>query len=371
MTSRRLDVLFVITDRQSTIFLAPITTELARRGLRIGLVCNLGTEPPVESMGLHWWRSVPMRRAPSPIADVVHLVSLCWSMLRTRPKLVHASTPKAGLLGVVAGRLTARRRVVFQMRGLRSEGGRGVLTRLVGALESLTINLAHVVVYNSGSLRYAAQRSEVRVDRDLVIGRGSSIGVDVERFHPCPEGSAMHPPTIGFVGRLHPDKGIDDLLEVYRRARASVPDTRLLIVGSQDRSEPRSHELLERCQLQHGVELVGERSDPSPLYREMSVLVFPTLREGMPNVPLEAQASGVPVVGYAVTGMVDAVRDGGVLVPVGDIDALTAATIGILSDTSRRRQLGESGRRQMMHDFDQRRVVAAQCDFIESTIADD
>jgi glycosyltransferase involved in cell wall biosynthesis len=52
----------------------------------------------------------------------------------------------------------------------------------------------------------------------------------------------------------------------------------------------------------------------------MDVLAFPSYREGLPNVPLEAQLCGVPVVGYAATGTVDAVADGvgGILVPVGD-----------------------------------------------------
>ncbi len=54
----------------------------------------------------------------------------------------------------------------------------------------------------------------------------------------------------------------------------------------------------------------------------MDVLAFPSYREGLPNVPLEAQLCGVPVVGYAATGTVDAVAPGSALVPVGDVDAL-------------------------------------------------
>jgi glycosyltransferase involved in cell wall biosynthesis len=369
MTRSRLDVLFVITDRQSTIFLAPITRELARRGLRVGLVCNLGTGPPDESMNVHWWRSVRLRRTPSPMVDAFHLVRLWSIMLATRPRLVHASTPKAGLLGVLAGRLSARPHVVFQMRGLRSEGGRGLRSRLVGLLETISLRLAHVVVYNSESLRIAAGRTEASFDRHVVIGRGSSIGVDIDRFRPPDDPSSTGVPTIGFVGRLHQDKGIADLLEVHQRVRAEFPGTRLLLVGSEDRSDPRSRLLLGRCRAQEGVELTGEQADPSPLYREMSVLVFPTAREGLPNVPLEAQASGVPVVGYAVTGMVDAVRSGGVLVPMGDVDALTAATIELLRNSTRRTELGMAGRSEMAQHFDQRRVVAAQCDFLESMLA--
>ncbi len=57
-------------------------------------------------------------------------------------------------------------------------------------------------------------------------------------------------------------------------------------------------------------------------YRAMDVLAFPSYREGLPNVPLEAQLCGVPVVGYAATGTVDAVAPGSGLVTVGDVTAL-------------------------------------------------
>ncbi len=66
---------------------------------------------------------------------------------------------------------------------------------------------------------------------------------------------------------------------------------------------------------------------PGVAYRAMDLLAFPSYREGLPNVPLEAQLCGVPVVGYAATGTVDAVAPGSVLVPVGDVEALSGAIL--------------------------------------------
>ncbi len=102
----------------------------------------------------------------------------------------------------------------------------------------------------------------------------------------------------------------------------------------------------------------------------MDVLVFPSYREGLPNAPLEAQASGIPVVGYAATGTVDAVEHntGGVLVPVGDRQALTDAVERLVNDPGLRQQLGAAGQAFVRSNFDQAVVVAAHADFIEGLV---
>jgi glycosyltransferase involved in cell wall biosynthesis len=90
----------------------------------------------------------------------------------------------------------------------------------------------------------------------------------------------------------------------------------------------------------------------------MSVLAFPSHREGFPNAPLEAGAAGVPVAGFAVTGMVDAVVDGetGILVSRGDVDALAEGLIRLLKDQTLRTKLSEAARERVMKDFANERV---------------
>lgn len=337
------DVTFTITDRITCVFLTPLATELKRRGHTVGLITNLHGEPPPPGMApsLDWHADLAMRRNPSPIHDAADLVHMTRLLRRNRPQVLHASTPKAGLLGTIAGRIARVPRIVLQVRGLRSEGASGINGWLQRQLESLSMQLAHDVVFNSHSMLDAARATGLRVPRRaVVLGRGSSIGVDCERFHP---GRTDDPrPTIGFVGRLHTDKGAADLIPLLDALLSDHPDLRLIVVGDMDPTDPASPAIREALANRQEVELRGWVDDPAPVYREMDLLVFPSRREGLPNAPLEAQASGVPVVGYAATGTVDAVEDGvgGLLVPVGDLDALAAAIRALLDDPEGRHAMG-------------------------------
>ena len=92
-----------------------------------------------------------------------------------------------------------------------------------------------------------------------------------------------------------------------------------------------------------GVIFAGLVKDTPRYYAAMDVLALPTYREGFPNVPLEAQAAGLPVVTTRVTGAVDSVIDGitGLLVPAQDADALAAALIELLGNRERRAAMGK------------------------------
>lgn len=345
---------------------------LHERGWDVELVCSPGERlaelAAREGIAVH---AVPMAREIRPFADLVAAARLARHLRRRSPALVNAGTPKAGLLGMVAAAAATPAARVYTLRGLRLETARGPKRAVLVLAERLTSRLAHRVVCVSDSLRrrYLALRlgSEAKT---VVLADGSSNGVDVERFHPFEPGTPgverlreelglrAGEPVVGFVGRLTRDKGIADLVAAWERVAARVPAARLVVAGDAETGDPVAPEVLRRLREIPGVVLPGFVADTAPLYRLMDVLAFPSHREGFPNAPLEAAASGVPTVGYAATGTVDAVVDGatGALVPVGDVGGLAEAIVEHLAHPELRRARGEAARRRAVERFRRERL---------------
>jgi glycosyltransferase involved in cell wall biosynthesis len=95
------------------------------------------------------------------------------------------------------------------------------------------------------------------------------------------------------------------------------------------------------------VRLAGFQADPKPYYEAMDVFALSSLREGLPNVLLEAMALAVPCVATRIAGVPRVVEDGvsGKLVEPGDVEALTAALAALLGDAELRRRFASAGRR--------------------------
>jgi glycosyltransferase involved in cell wall biosynthesis len=202
-------------------------------------------------------------------------------------------------------------------------------------------------------------------DKTCVLAAGSSNGVDAARFAPTAARRAQaralrrdlgvppQAPVVGFVGRLVPDKGVAELLDAFDALRGARPDARLLLLGGDLGGDALPAALARRARRTPGVVAVGPTAEPAPYYALMDALAFPSHREGFPNVPLEAAAAEVPVVGFRATGVVDAVEDGrtGRLVPRGDAAALAAALQGYLADADLRRAHGAAGRARVCRLF--------------------
>lgn len=312
---------------------------------------------------------LPFTRRISPLRDLAALARTVGVIRRFRPAVVNAGTPKAALVGMLAARFARVPVRIYTVRGLRMETSRGLARPVLAAGERLAARCAHRVVYVSESLRRRClELGLAPVEKTTTIAGGSSNGVDVDRFRPAAPGEAAalrhelgippDAPVIGFVGRWTRDKGIEDLAEAFfSTLLPRHPECRLLLLGDWEEGDPVPEEVRRSLLADTRVVRPGFVADPAPYYRVMDVLAFPSYREGMPNAPLEAAASGVPVVAYAATGTVDAVEPGvtGTLVPTGDRRALAEALASALEhpDLSGRR---DAGRRFVERRFDHRAV---------------
>jgi glycosyltransferase involved in cell wall biosynthesis len=171
-------------------------------------------------------------------------------------------------------------------------------------------------------------------------------GVDCGGYRP-PDGRIVAPPTLLVLGRVEPYKRIDLLLQALSRIREQIPEARLCIVGGGTglaavRSE------VQRLGLGAHVTCTGVVAEAEKLryIHAADLLLNASEKEGWGLTVLEAAACGVPTVAHDVPGLRDAVLNGrtGVLVPYGDVAALTRVTVELLRDPERRRRLGCAAR---------------------------
>ena len=326
-----------------------------------------------EGTGAH---AVEMPRRISPLRDLIAVWRIVQVIRQVRPHIVHAHTPKGGLLGMIAAWLARVPVRVYHMRGLPFVTASGYRRRLLVATERIACRLAQRVICIGPSLRDEAVRARLCPPDRLVVLCGGGNGTDAESlFNPARVSDSRvairqrldipaQAVVIGFVGRLVRDKGVIELAEAWSVVREVVPDAHLLIIGEPEPRDPVPEAILSQLQADDRVHMVGfvaDLTDMPPHYTAMDMLVLPTYREGFPNVPLEAAAMGLPVVATRVTGCVDAVLDGvtGTLVPVGDSGALARAIRAYLDDPALRQQHGAAGRERVLRDFQPKAIWQA------------
>lgn len=361
-------VVLAVTVPQSLVLMSGFPEELGMRGWDVHVVSSgepLTPYPPGVT-----FHALPMQREPSPLMDLVALVRWIRLLVRLRPDLVSAGTPKAALLGCVAAALVRVPSRVYVLRGLRLETEVGLRRRVLWMFEWITSQASTAILSVSPSLSRVYLRENLsRVPKLTVLGAGSSNGVNLNS--PTADagvasaaidrnslGLWVDAPVVGYVGRVARDKGIGDLLRSIVELRERGVRVQLLIIGGEESTGLLQRLLAESKMTLKDVHWIGTVADARPYYSLMDVLCLPTRREGFPNVVLEAAAASVPAIVSDVTGARDSVVHGktGLLFPQGEIKELAEQIMKVISNPSLKAALGEHARARAEAEFDRNRV---------------
>jgi glycosyltransferase involved in cell wall biosynthesis len=224
---------------------------------------------------------------------------------------------------------------------------------------------ARIVTPSHAVRNHHARRTGLPVDLYEVIPNG----VDVDRFCFRPDARnrlraawAIGPEDAlaGFVGRLHPDKGADLLLQAFAMAVRRRPELRLVVAGDGTQRTAmerfvRDHDLAER------VVMLGHRTDVPEILSACDFLVMPSRWEGFGLSAVEAMSCGRAVLAGDAAGLAEVVEHDqtGLLTPRGDVSALAEGMVRLVEDASLRERLGQTGQQRVRQCYTRAGMLAA------------
>lgn len=320
--------------------------------------------PYVERVDALGVAHVPVRsftRAWSLLSDLKAFIKLFRAIRRLNLDVLHTHTPKAGVMGRIAGRLAGVPVVVNTCHGLWARPEDRFLKRaFVYGLEALAIRFSDYELFQNAEDAHTLQRF-LKKGRWKVVGNG----IDLERFQPDPEGRARvraewgvadDQLVVGTIGRRVREKGLAEFAEAAHRLRDKAT---FMWVGPEDDTDAAT-----AVPHQDAIRFVGERRDMPAVYSALDVFVLASYREGFSRASMEAASCGVPMVLSDIRGCREIGTDGEhlLLVPPRDAASLTAGIARLLAGPTLRDALGKAARKRAVEHFDQRRIAAASLD---------
>lgn len=315
--------------------------------------------------------NVNMTRQITPLKDLVSLVKLIRLFRKEKPFIVHTHTPKAGTLGMLAAWITGVPNRLHTVAGLPLLVATGRKRKLLDFVEKITYACATNVYPNSFVMRdIILQNKLTTTSKVKVIGNGSSNGIDTAYFNPVriytgakELKDTLHIPsdvfTFCFIGRLVKDKGINELVGAFIRLYDENKAIRLLIVGRFEKEiDPLLPETSERILHHEGIVFAGWQQDVRSYLAASDALVFPSYREGFPNVVMQAGAMGLPAIVTDINGCNEIIIEGknGVIIPPKNEESLYKSMKDFAEQPNNVKRMASNARQLIESRYEQKMV---------------
>ena len=312
---------------------------------------------------------IPMERRISLVKDFVSLIRMIWLFAKERPYMVHSITPKAGLISMLAGWITRVPVRMHTFTGLVFPTATGRMQQLLIWMDRLTCACATHINPEGEGVKRDLMAYRITKKPLLVIANGNVNGVDLTYFNRTDaimKQAATYRQEEGFtfcfVGRMVRDKGINELVSAFIRLHQQYPQARLLLVGPFEKElDPVLPETEKEIQEHSAIRFVGFQPDVRPFLAASGALVFPSYREGFPNVVLQAGAMGLPSIVTDINGCNEIIipNENGVIIPSKDEEALYQAMENFLLHPEEVQRMAKKARPLVASRYDQQIVWEA------------
>ena len=335
----------------------------------ITFICNYDEEFEKSLPEYIHYIPVPMERGIS-IAGVKAMLEMKRIFKREKFDLIQYSTPNASLYASMAGKLAHVPVRLYCQWGLVFVGFQGLKRKIFQMEEKYVCHLStHIEPDSNSNLNFAHEIGLYPESKGSVIWNGSACGVNLIKFdiskkaefrekvknvYNIPDDSFVY----GFVGRITRDKGINELLSVYKQIEDE--NSYLMLVGNEEIYDNMDMELYNWSKNNSHIIYTGETTVVEQYLSAMDCYILPSYREGFGMGVVEAEAMGVPVIVTDIPGPIDAMIDNetGIVVQKADVESLYNAMISIREDKVRYFAMAEKAHDFAVNNFEQKQLFS-------------
>lgn len=316
-----------------------------------------------------------MTRKITPVQDLLAVWKLYRFLKKEKPFIVHTHTPKAGIVGMLAAKIAGVPNRLHTVAGLPLLESVGLKRKVLNFVERLTYASATKVYPNSNGLLEIIKENRFCDSNKLkVLANGSSNGINTNIFSPdaivesdkIELRKKLNISDIDFVfifvGRIVADKGINELISAFDDFSKSNPQTKLILVGPfEEELDPLSETTLNIIKCNKAIVSVGYQQEVRAYFSIANALVFPSYREGFPNVVMQAAAMGLPCIVSNINGCNEIIQEGqnGIIIPVKNKKAIVEAMQSMYTDTNLYVTLKNNVRQSIVTRYEQKVVWEA------------
>lgn len=314
--------------------------------------------------------SVSISRRISLLKDLVSLYKLYKIFRKEKPLIVHSITPKAGLLSMLAAKMAGVPIRMHTFTGLIFPTRTGAMQKLLIKMDQLLCWAATNIYPEGNGVKNDLLKYKITSKPFKVLANGNVNGIDLTYFSKdqiSEEKQVKLKQELGiqptdfifvFVGRLVGDKGINELVEAFKQncESANLQNCKLLLVGSLESDlDPLEEETLKEIESNTHIINVGIQKDVRPYFAISQALVFPSYREGFPNVVMQAGAMELPSIVTDINGCNEIIVEGenGTIIPVKNIEAIKTAMQKMMNNKEFYLKLKENARPMIQSRYEQ------------------
>lgn len=310
---------------------------------------------------------VPMNRSISPLKDIVSLMKLYLLFRKEKPLIVHSITPKAGLLSMTAAYFAGVPIRMHTFTGLIFPYKTGFLHQLLLLMDKILCRFATNLIPEGKGVKADLIKYKVTKKPLNVLANGNVNGVDINYFNPNQISTIQKKKLLNelqlsstdfifiFVGRMVADKGIKELITAFSGLSENQACKLLLIGPFENELDPLDEDTLRFIKTNKNIISVGFQSDIRPYLAIADVFVFPSYREGFPNVVLQAGAMELPCIVTDICGSNEIIQANvnGVIIPVKNSAALLEKMQILLNHQEFRISLQSNARELIVSKYEQ------------------